>query len=279
MYKVKKYEHITIIVEHLNFIEKMIVKHYDTEEYDNTLFLLNYIFTEEDMLELKKYYPKIIFYNLEHYSAHAYNAQSNAWRDILLPGLSVCAEIWDFLIDNKKYYPENLIDKYRFMPLRYVESDYHKTEKYIDLLFFGISDTNIRKKFVQDLTEWFDGKNYNTVIVNNMFGENLSKMIQSSKFMCDFPHYKLYGNTQNCARIFEALCNNVQVISYTDTNRVVNYFPGLIEIINPENGFDNEKTESIILNYKDRNISEEYKSLTYSNDAFLKYKMSLLDLA
>lgn len=275
MYTVHKHKYITTVQGHLDFIEKMVVEHYDNENYGNVLFLLNHIFLKEDILEFKKQYSKIIFYNLEHFSAQTYLAKSNQWRELLFLNLEACDEFWDFLIENKRYYTNNLIDRYKFMPLRYTDTKNVKNEKTIDVLFNGTADTNVRKTFICSLLNNYEDRKFNSVIVNAMFGDSLSKMLQKTKFVCDFPHYKLYGNTQNCARIFEALCHNIQVISYTDTNRVVNYFPGLIEIINPENGFDADKTQEIVLNYKERNVAEEYKNLTYSDSAYETYKTNI----
>ena len=283
MYRITKHKHITIMHERLFVVADMLVKYYDTPEYDSTVFVLNYGFTAEFVKNMKRTYSRVIYYNLEHLSVESYDAQSNNWRPFLMSALPAYDEIWDFLIENYKYYPREIKSKYRFMPLRYIDLADGKPEKTIDLFFVGVLDTPIRKEMaarMSCMSLYQDrDKQTSTVIVSGLYASDCKKLMRQSKFNLDYPHYRLFGNTQNTVRIHESICSNIQVISYTDTDRVIDYYPNLINIINPVDGFDKNRTLEIIDSYdesKNESIAKAYSDMTSSDEAYQAYRQRFL---
>lgn len=275
--KIEKGKHITCIFENLSNIKNMMFKYYDKKENDNVFFVINYALTKESLNELRTKYNKIIYYNLEHLTAASYMKQSNIWREYFIDTLYCYDEIWDFLIENYNTYPDDLKDKYVFMPMRYVKTNHTRDEKIIDVFFAGVTDTPVRQKLASDINYIYQDNQISSVTCSGLFGENCDKMMQMSKFILDYPHYRLFGNTQNCVRIHDALCNNIQVISYTDTKRVINYFGDLIHIINPNKGFRQQETYDIVSKYKDVNVEEKYRELTEKENDYIKYRQKLID--
>lgn len=278
MYRIIKHKYITVIHEELRVIDEMVAKYYDIPKYENTLFILNYCFSKDDLRKLRNMCSRIIYYNLEHLSVESYFPQSNTWRDYFVKSLDSYDEIWDFLVENKKYYPNSIKSKWTFMPLRYVDLSGETPEKLYDLFFVGVIDTPVRKEMAARMSYVYKEKKASNIIVNGLYAEECRKLMRMAKFSLDFPHYRLFGNTQNAVRIHESICNNVQVISYTDTDRVINYFPTLINIINPVNGFDQDRTLEIVNNYSTSvNISKIYSGLTSTEKEYEAYRKRFLD--
>jgi len=278
MYRIIKHKYVSVIHEELHVIDDIIAKYYDTPEYSNTVFILNYYFNRADLCQLKSGCSRIIYYNLEHLSAESYFPQSNIWRAHFVESLDLYYEIWDFLIENRRYYPDTMKPKWKFMPLRYVDLSGDMPEKTYDLFFAGVIDTPVRKEMAARMSYVYRDKKASNIIVNGLYAEKCRKLMRMAKFSLDFPHYRLFGNTQNAVRIHESICSNVQVISYTDTDRVINYFPTLINIINPVNGFDQDRTLEIVDNYSTSvNVAKIYSDLTSTDKEYEAYRKRFLD--
>ena len=279
-FKINNGKHITCLFENLPNVAKMVFRYYDKPEYDRCIFVLNYALDRASISALRKDhgYSRVIFYNLEHLTAAKYFAQSNTWREYLIGTLYGYDEIWDFLIENYEMYPDDLRDRYRFMPMRYAGDPVTDCEKLFDIFFAGVIDTRVRHDFASKANYLYMDNQLSVVIASGLWGAECDDLMRRARYVLDYPHYRLTGNTQNCVRIHDALCNNVPVISYTDTSRVINYFGGIISVINSVDGFSQEKTYNIVRSQPVNNVAELYKDLTGSDADYEKYRSALLSM-
>ncbi len=278
-FNIRDGKHVSCLYENLPNIRDMIFTYWDKPEYKGTMFVLNYALSVESLYNLRHSYgfKRIIFYNLEHLTAAKYNEISNKWREYLIETYYEYDEIWDFLIENYNMYPNDLKSKYKFFPMRYVKYEYKKTEKIVDLFFAGVIDTNVRHEFIHTISQTYKDNQIGTIIAECLWGDKCYKFMEMSKFILDYPHYRLFGNTQNCVRIHDALCNNTQVITYTDTERSINYFGDMVNVISPIKGFDYERTFDIVKKYKNVDIAEKYRNLTEKDDCYERYRKEIMD--
>lgn len=274
-----------------------VIEHYDREENDNTLVMLNIANdpnVPEFILDMSQY-AKRIYYNCEHYSMIDIpeTSQSIRYFNYLWNWIDQndFAEVWDFVLENIPYYPDFLKDKVKLKPPRYttVFDNFREIkEKYktadsprYDLMFAGTYDTDLRMDVIQQLTNPYRSNIVFAPKVINLWGclavDSLDIQAQC-KFVLDYPHYSFTNQAQNVIRIYEYVCLDSPVIAHVNY-KYKNYFQNMI----CEAYGDNPQEFVNDLYYKVRdftpiyNAHEQYKTLTYYDEDYKRYIETLLE--
>jgi 2-polyprenyl-3-methyl-5-hydroxy-6-metoxy-1,4-benzoquinol methylase len=226
-----------IIVSSLNqwydHVVKMLLEHYDTEEYADTVFILgghpNGKFSSyQDKYKDKKF----IIYQLEQLFRHP---KEKTWQNVTLlvdwlrESKALGATIWDMCIANQAFLETyQAIEVDQVVPLKFTESLEeleNKEDPEIDVLFYGNLNPR-RAKILSHLSWSFYFKGYKVMWVSNVDFETQKKYIENSKIILNLHHTEDY-NRQEQPRIFYAVNNKKCVVSEPSQ---INYFgDGIVE--------------------------------------------------
>lgn len=273
-YKFEKLKHITVCYyDMVESVKLMVQEHYDTQEYDDTFFIIN---CNNTNLEMRDKFKRVIYYYLEHKMNDDYYNEAFRDNDIgLLKHLITLGvnEIWSMDYDSNfgrlaktKF---NLEVKYR--PVRYTTlinpvNDIYNTPKTSDLCHIGVL-TDYRCSVINTIYD-----NFNLIFKNITGSSKLSQLIpelNTAKYIIDTQrttnHY-----TQNQVRIFELLCMGYTVIVQ---KWGVNLFPGLVYEVAYYDDIYN-----IIQRNEYLHPIEGYKELTYTDEAYEQYVNYLIKL-
>lgn len=262
-------------------VMQMIVEHYNTSEYDDTLFLVNtWFITNED----PKYYgsiigryKRVIYYNLEHYIEPPDNYDKILDKLVNVFGVN---EIWDMKYNTS--FSNLAKNKYRipikYKPMRYTTfirpiEEIKTTPKSCDFIFIGTNCTDYRVNFMKSTNSYFwnlpeeEVKSFK-FLCGSLDTSNSILEMNSSKYVLDVRRSQDIM-CPNQVRIFELLCMGYTVCV---DKCPINMFPGLVyefESVNDLIEIAN-KNEYI-------NPTEAYKEMTYTDEAYEKYVNSLIE--
>ena len=205
---------------------RMVLEHYDTEEYDNTVFILgSYCFNTYSFFKDLYKGKKIIIYQME----QLFNGPDEHWVNIqgIVGNLSKVDrstgdEIWDMCLINKAFLGEFGISVDKVAPFKFCKSLEEldlSVEPEIDVLFYGNLNKR-RAKILSDLSYHFYFKNVSICWLTGLGLDVQKKYIEKSKIILNLHHTETF-NRQEQTRIFYLLINKKCVISEFSTK---NYF-------------------------------------------------------
>jgi hypothetical protein len=210
-------------------VARMILHHYDTEEYANTLFVLgSYIFYDISYFSSAHPNKKIIVYQME----QLFLGKEGHWWDVpqVINRLRLAkkenAEIWEMCDINKAFLAEHGITPDKVVTCKFtpsLEELNHDAEQEIDLFFYG----NLNKRragILANLSFQLYDRNISTMWIANLDFESQKKYMERSKIILNIHHTQDY-NRQEQPRIFYALINKKCVLSEPSQK---NYFGGAI---------------------------------------------------
>lgn len=263
--KVETFKYITIIyLQQVESVKLMVQEHYDTPEYDDTLFIINTGILS-DLNGFTQH--RKIYYNLEH-SNDMEPSEKFLVNDFFHN--SGITEVWSMEPNCETFDIDDIGVKY--MPVRYTSYikryDYQLTGKF-DLGFAGIiGPYNVaprRDKFFDDFRK--NNYKFSIKILNGYSISEMQDEFATCRFVLDC-HRNYRHSMQNQVRIFEHICLGHTVLSEKST---YNMFPGLIYEWENIGELDN-----LIKTVEPQDFSEKYKEMTYSNESYENYRQSIL---
>lgn len=298
--------HIQIIsIFVLEPVCRMILEHYDNPDYENTLFIVGsvnylrqcdcvYVPSKNSYIDypnLHDTYSRVIYYNLEH-TFHLYKFESGSLYNQnidVLNYLDYVDEIWTPWLETLACSSHSSrIDKLRWVPLRhtsyYEHLDYSSTEYQFDLLFLG----SLTPERCDDLRKLALNTNFRsatgyTITVNSLHVLTLSgyrlidipQVVHLSKFLLDLRRGDLNAFEQNVVRIYDGLVLNKPTIClYID---IFSYFPNITIELDPDNTGNLCTLQEFINASHADDVRDAFKYMTYTQQAYDKYKQTILD--
>lgn len=259
----------------------MLLEHYDREEYADVFFViwprweneiqgLSYSYFGRVKLlnikELKKKYRRVIFYDLEHTCFIRMPWTRADW-------LVDVDEIWTPWLENSFLsYRLGLaaLHKLHFVPLRacsYLMNQHIDTKQNpkFDWCFFG-TPFYYRKQVARALRR----ADLSGICCSKRNQFNAKNLLANTRVTLNLPQFASPRNTQNVVRIFELLCLGKTVVSEQTS---FNYFQGLItEVTEPLYNM-----AEAIINTEIKDNSKIYFDITYSDEAYNKYRNQCLN--
>lgn len=275
----EKLKYITIwYYNPVESVKFMIQEHYDTPEYDNTLFILNLYWVSDEIHEnLSDKYKRIIYYHLEHritsgtHKKFCYNTDIQYLIGLYNLGIT---EMWS--MDYESEFALMARDTYnipiKYMPVRYTAlikqvPDIYRTPKTIDCCHVGTLSCPHRWGIIQNIESNFQTVSFKFITSTTNLSQCISEM-NTSKFIVDMLRDDEML-TQNQVRIFELLCMGYTVCAEKCS---INMFPGLIyEWKNVDELY------YIVKNNEYIQPTEAYKEMTYTDEAYEKYVNCLIE--
>ena len=182
--------------------ESKIISDRNYNDYSNELYL---IICPQYFNKLPKLY---IAYQLE-------QTESNRWfDDIQIEKFKRSLMTLDYSLNNISFLSNKNISTSQlyFLPIdsRNIKTliknfDLSSPKKY-DVIFYGDTNNERRQYYITELT-----KNFNVKVINNMFGENIWKEIQSAKIVVNIHYYE--DASLETTTLYECLSNEALVIS------------------------------------------------------------------
>lgn len=271
--KQEKCQHVTIVwAPQLESVKLMIQEHYDTPEYDDTVIFVN-IWYDDNLQAFHPYYfpqKRKIFYCLEH-SRDMGNANDEP-TTLMLNDLKFLGvdEVWTMEPNAGVF--EGAFGNIKFMPVRYtsfIQKSNLNLHKFIDLGFVGIMSSTASPHRLNFYESYLNtDKDFSLKILN---GESISSFkyeLDTCKFVLDLRRVDSQ-ELQNQVRLFEHICLGHTVLSEKCKE---NWFPGLIYEWNDINNL-----HTLIKTVTPQDKSEEYKVLTYSDEAYELYKLNIIN--
>lgn len=264
--KVDYLKYITIIYQlELESVKLMIQEHYDKPDFNDTLFIINLIDLEIDLDYFKQ--SSKIYYNLEH--AKDLNVANNKYVIEQYKKLGI-TEVWS-MEPNCEMFDSDL--GIRFMPIRYTtlidKTVFHNNSRVdFDLGFTGIVGAKFCPRRNDFFNEYMNPKYDFSIKIMN--GYNICSMkdeFTNCRYALDF-HRTYNHNNQNQVRLFEHICLGHTVLSEKSD---YNIFPGLIY------EWENiDELNNLIKTVEPQDFSEQYKEMTYTDDAYERYRNDIL---
>lgn len=243
-------------------VAQMILQYYDTEEFYNTLFVVNCLtYEDSNDIDFRSYcrnWSKYIYYQLNNlYIFPEYVANEH---------MSQFDEIWDSSKFNMNYYPEDVKDKVWYMPLRYVNIPkiQPKEEYKYDIGFIGTL-TPFRQDMLSRITKYWTDDYCRVKTISGVPYSQLYDEIADCKYLIDLPRSASYGSILNNVRIFETLCSGKQIIAETFGD-VENPFTWLIK------GYTGIYTIYNIVKEDPADNSEVFKQWTDTDEKYENYR-------
>ena len=283
----------------LQSITNIFIEHYFRDEYANTLFLINVGLSliNYDGMDYSKY-SRIVYYNLEHLEVGI--CYTTIFLDNILEYLkAIGGEWWDFCIENLDILKNHtsLNKEPQFVPVRFSSYNTNKrgnADKFIDCGFVGSFQRFYairRLEFLQLLSETAAQPDRNKSF-SFMVGKSIGDMqsLDNCRWVLDTQSVKTDGSTQNQVRIFEYISLGYSVI--VEDIDGINYFPGMVETLHlPKQellkgggmsvGDEYEFRVGIeelynILDKEPHNYVEQYKAMTYTDEAYERYRQDMV---
>ena len=212
-----KYIAVNCWNSYFDHVSKMVLEHYDTEEYSNTVFVLgSYIFHPFNFFKDKYKNKKIIIYQME----QLFFSSDPLWHSVskiikrLKEAKNKGAEIWDMCSVNGAFLKQNKIIVDKIAPLKFTESLKElnlEAEPEIDLFFYGNINARRGKKLAE-LSYAFFHTGISVVSASNLDINLQKKYMERSKIILNI-HGTDTFNRQEQPRIFYALINKKCVLS------------------------------------------------------------------
>ena len=277
---IESFKYITVYYNTtcLDSVKLMVQEHYDTPEYENTIFFINVLPNNTVFdKQLDKLFNKRIYYMLEHKitDERYYSSELYTWDNYYMEWIknTNITEIWT--MDYRPQFgircEQELGIPVIYKPVRYSTlinpiENINTTSKNVDLCLIGGIYNSHRQEIIEQL-------------INNMacsfkalFGKKISSFTEemnTSRFIIDILREKNIL-TQNQVRIFELLCMGYTVCAEKCS---INMFPGLIyEWENIDDLYN------IIKRGEYLHPTEAYKEMTYTDEAYEKYVNNLIHI-
>ena len=278
----EKYKHIAVeYYSYLKPVALMIKEHYDTPEYDGTIFMINTFWAVLDSQYIDEFYKykRRIYYNLEHKCTDdlAYNQYKEfdmQFVDKILNEAG-CTEFWTM-----DYNPEitYLIREISDIPIKYKPVRYttlipqvkniYTAKKTIDFCHIGGLSSSHRMDLIRKFEALGCQISFKFITQTGDIKSCITNM-NDSRFMLDTLRIDTIA-TPNQVRIFELLCMGYTVCT---EKCGLNMFPGLV--------YEWETPEDLI-EIANRNEylhpTEAYKEMTYTDEAYGQYVNNLIKL-
>ena len=277
---IETFNYITICyVKMVESVKLMVQEHYDTPEYENTMFFIN-VFPTDTVFDgvLDKLFKRRIYYMLEHKltDEHYYSCPCYEWDNYYMELLRKAniTEMWT--MDYKPQFAVRCAQEFgipiKYVPVRYTRlikpvENIYTTPKTVDLCLIGSIYDKHRSEIIQEL---INTRTCSIKMLVNRYNENMSYVINemnSSRFILDTLRDKEML-TPNQVRIFELLCMGYTVLSEKSQ---LNMFPGLIyEWDTVDDLYKISKAGQYLY------PTEKYKEMTYTDEAYEKYVNNLI---
>ena len=210
---------------------KMILEHYDTPEYDNTVFLLGAHVNPFEVYKTDYPTQKFIYYNME--QLYRNEIQIGWWYiDHMLMRIREAQQagaiLWDIDTLNEIFLNREGIGVDKVVPIRYakvLEDLSPRQNEDIDVLFYGSLNTR-RNEVLNTLTKPLYARRATTAIIVGGTLEGLKEYIERAKIVLNI-HTSAPYNRQEQTRIAYLLNNKKCVLSEPSQ---INYFDdGIVE--------------------------------------------------
>lgn len=243
-------------------VAKMVLQHYDTEQFNRSVFVIN-VLTDENSndINFREYCP-----NAERYIYYQTKNLSFYPEYVIPEHMNQFDEIWDSSKFNMNYYPEDAKDKVWYMPLRYVNIPkiQPKEEYKYDIGFIGTL-TPFRQDMLSRITKYWTDDYCRVKTISGVPYSQLYDEIADCKYLIDLPRSASYGSILNNVRIFETLCSGKQIITETFGD-VENPFTWLIK------GYTDIYTIYNIVKEDPADNSEIFKQWTDTDEKYEIYR-------
>ncbi len=191
-------------------VAKMVLQHYDTEQFNRSVFVINVLVDENSNdIDFRQYYP-----NADHYIYYQLNNLSLYPEYVVHEYMDQFDEIWDFGKVNMNYYPEDVKYKVWYMPLRYVDIPKipQKEDYRYDIGFIGTL-TPFRQDMISRITKYWTDDYCRIKIINGQPYSDIYDEVIGCKYLIDLPRTPNSGIMLNAPRILETLCSGKQIIT------------------------------------------------------------------
>lgn len=267
--KSEKLKYITIVYPViLESIKLMVQEHYDNENYNDTLFLINTCYSGYINLNTPEFNQhRCIYYNFEH--SDDLNLKQRVDVQNYLK-VNMVTEVWSMEPNNELFDGDMGV---KYMPVRYtslIKKNKYNKEPLFDLGFIGIVGSN---EYSPRRNNFFgryildENIDFSIKIMNGYSISEMKDELSNCRFILD-SHRTYLDNMQNQARIFEHICLGHTVLSEKSN---YNIFPGLIY------EWENiDELNNLIKTVEPQDFSEQYKEMTYTDEAYENYREYIL---
>lgn len=199
-------------------VAKMVMKYYDTNQFDETLFVINVLVDENSNdIDFRQYCQnakKYIYYQLNNVKLHP--------EFISIEHMVQFDEIWDVSLVNISCYDDDIKNKVVFMPLRYINipkvtpKDNYK----YDICFLDTISYNAYSILYRS-TKWWDDEYCTLKLINGYPYMDCLDEISDCKYILYIPVNDDYTPVDYTI-ITEAICSGKQVITFDKSENILN---------------------------------------------------------
>lgn len=279
---IETFNYITICyVNVVESVKLMVQEHYDTPEYNNTIFFINVLPNDTPFDGyLDKQFDKKIYYMLEHKTTDDfyYSSKCNEWDCYYMQLIQKAniTEMWtmdyrpQFAVRCEQEFGIPII----YMPVRYTSlikpvDNIYNTTKTVDYCHVGVITENSESRY-NDINGIEQKRCVSLKCITQV--KNLGSItpeLNLAKYVIDIPRDDSFI-TQNQVRIFELLCMGYTICS---KKAPFNMFPGLI--------YEWENIDDLVEIVKKGEYlhpTEAYREMTYTDEAYEQYVNKLIEL-
>lgn len=199
-------------------VAKMVMKYYDTNQFDETLFVINVLVDENSNdIDFRQYCQnakKYIYYQLNNVKLHP--------EFISIEHMVQFDEIWDVSLVNISCYDDDIKNKVIFMPLRYINIPkvMPKDNYKYDICFLDTISYNAYSILYRS-TKWWDDEYCTLKLINGYPYMDCLDEISDCKYILYIPVNDDYTPVDYTI-ITEAICSGKQVITFDKSENILN---------------------------------------------------------
>ena len=199
-------------------VAKMVMKYYDTSQFDETLFVINVLVDENSNdIDFRQYCQnakKYIYYQLNNVKLHP--------EFISIEHMVQFDEIWDVSLVNISCYDDDIKNKVVFMPLRYINIPkvMPKDNYKYDICFLDTISYNAYSILYRS-TKWWDDEYCTLKLINGYPYMDCLDEISDCKYILYIPVNDDYTHVDYTI-ITEAICSGKQVITFDKSENILN---------------------------------------------------------
>ena len=199
-------------------VAKMVMKYYDTNQFDETLFVINVLMDENSNdIDFRQYCQnakKYIYYQLNNVKLHP--------EFISIEHMVQFDEIWDVSLVNISCYDDDIKNKVVFMPLRYINIPkvMPKDNYKYDICFLDTISYNAYSILYRS-TKWWDDEYCTLKLINGYPYMDCLDEISDCKYILYIPVNDDYTPVDYTI-ITEAICSGKQVITFDKSENILN---------------------------------------------------------
>lgn len=199
-------------------VAKMVMKYYDTNQFDETLFVINVLVDENSNdIDFRQYCQnakKYIYYQLNNVKLHP--------EFISIEHMVQFDEIWDVSLVNISCYDDDIKNKVVFMPLRYINIPkvMPKDNYKYDICFLDTISYNAYNILYRS-TKWWDDEYCTLKLINGYPYMDCLDEISDCKYILYIPVNDDYTPVDYTI-ITEAICSGKQVITFDKSENILN---------------------------------------------------------